>query len=62
MPPVYAIMSFLSYRYFRSYTYFSLVQVGALHPFLSEAHLIPFTVYEVRRSLFIIRGTYGYAV
>lgn len=26
MPPVYAIISFLSYRYFRSYTYYSLVE------------------------------------
>ncbi|KZT29990.1 DUF300-domain-containing protein, partial [Neolentinus lepideus HHB14362 ss-1] len=28
MPPVYAIVSFLSYRFFRSYTYYSLVEVA----------------------------------
>jgi hypothetical protein len=41
MPPVYATISFLSYRFFRSYTYYSLVQVGALHPLLSETHPDP---------------------
>lgn len=29
LPPVYAIISFFSYRYFRQYTYYSLIQVGA---------------------------------
>lgn len=28
MPPIYGIVSFLSYRFFREYTYFELVQVG----------------------------------
>ncbi|KAJ7666778.1 organic solute transporter Ostalpha-domain-containing protein [Mycena polygramma] len=28
MPPVYAIISFFSYRYFRSYTYYSLIYVA----------------------------------
>ncbi|KAF7376190.1 hypothetical protein MSAN_00034100 [Mycena sanguinolenta] len=27
MPPVYAVISFLSYRFFRDYTYYSLVEV-----------------------------------
>ncbi|KAI0259472.1 DUF300-domain-containing protein [Gloeopeniophorella convolvens] len=27
MPPVYAVISFFSFRYFRSYTYYSLIQV-----------------------------------
>ncbi|KIJ62456.1 hypothetical protein HYDPIDRAFT_182786 [Hydnomerulius pinastri MD-312] len=30
MPPVYAIISFFSYRYFRSYTYYSLAESGEL--------------------------------
>lgn len=30
MPPVYAVVSFLSYRFFRSYTYYSLAESGAL--------------------------------
>ncbi|KAG1726829.1 organic solute transporter Ostalpha-domain-containing protein [Suillus lakei] len=30
MPPVYAIVSFFSYRYFRSYTYYALIEVGKL--------------------------------
>ncbi|KAF9566728.1 DUF300-domain-containing protein [Agrocybe pediades] len=28
MPPVYAVISFLSYRFFRDYTYYSFVEVG----------------------------------
>ncbi|KAG1828261.1 DUF300-domain-containing protein [Suillus variegatus] len=28
MPPVYAVISFFSYRYFRSYTYYSLIEVS----------------------------------
>ncbi|KAI0294073.1 organic solute transporter Ostalpha-domain-containing protein [Multifurca ochricompacta] len=30
MPPVYAVISFFSYRFFRSYTYYSLIETGAL--------------------------------
>lgn len=29
MPPVYAVISFLSYRFFRDYTYYSFIEVGA---------------------------------
>lgn len=32
MPPVYAVVSFFSYRYFRSYTYYSLAETGAFNP------------------------------
>ncbi|KAL1736787.1 organic solute transporter Ostalpha-domain-containing protein [Schizophyllum commune] len=39
MPPVYAIISFCSYRYFRSYTYYSLVEV-AYSPISSSRLLI----------------------
>ncbi len=28
MPPVYAIISFLSYRFFRDYVYYSLIESG----------------------------------
>ncbi|KAL4064689.1 organic solute transporter Ostalpha-domain-containing protein [Scleroderma yunnanense] len=31
MPPVYAIISFFSYRFFRSYTYYSLIESGTLN-------------------------------
>lgn len=40
MPPVYAVVSFFSYRFFRSYTYYSLAETGmsaAIHK------LIPLT-------------------
>ena len=29
MPPIYAIIAFFSYRFFRDYTYYALVQTGA---------------------------------
>lgn len=32
MPPVYALISFFSYRYFRDYTYYDLVETGACPP------------------------------
>ena len=38
MPPVYAVVSFFSYRFFRSYTYYSLAETGmsaAMHKRLS---------------------------
>ena len=28
MPPVYAVISFFSYRYFRDYTYYDLIETG----------------------------------
>lgn len=28
MPPIYAIISFFSYRFFRDYTYYSLIEVA----------------------------------
>lgn len=30
MPPVYAVISFFSFRYFRSYTYYDLIETGML--------------------------------
>lgn len=32
MPPVYAIISFFSYRFFRHYTYYSFIEVGESKP------------------------------
>ena len=57
MPPIYSIISFFSYRFFRSYTYYALVQVGTLPLFFCPGlTLIPYTVYEVCRSWFIFFG------
>jgi uncharacterized membrane protein len=28
MPPVYAVISFFSYRFFRDYTYYDLIETG----------------------------------
>ncbi|KAJ7072280.1 DUF300-domain-containing protein [Mycena amicta] len=39
MPPVYAVISFLSYRFFRDYTYYSLVEV-AYEAFTISAFLL----------------------
>ena len=53
MPPVYAIISFLSYRFFRSYTYYSFIEVGTfvcLFQSCPQTHLlkISLTAYEVK--------------
>ena len=40
MPPVYAIISFLSYRFFRSYTYYSFIEVGTFVCFNHTRKLI----------------------
>lgn len=51
MPPVYAIVSFFSFRFFRSYTYYSLAETGELTPhfFISTLRISMFCiVYEVR--------------
>ncbi|THH14594.1 hypothetical protein EW146_g5764 [Bondarzewia mesenterica] len=37
MPPVYAIISFFSYRFFRDYTYYSLIEVDGTDVFLQKA-------------------------
>lgn len=48
MPPVYAIVSFFSYRFFRSYTYYSLAEAGEsrLYCLMDIAHG-DFAAYEV---------------
>jgi hypothetical protein len=50
MPPVYAVISFFSYRYFRSYTYYELIEVGKpsqqAPSFVDLTHLI-LLAYEV---------------
>ena len=40
MPPVYAIISFFSYRFFRSYTYYELIEVSELVSFLDAPAMI----------------------
>lgn len=40
MPAVYAIISFFSYRFFRSYTYYELIETGALPFFSSLIYLV----------------------
>lgn len=50
MPPVYAVISFLSFRFFRSYTYYALAETGELTLFIfwnSPASMFR-VVYEVR--------------
>jgi len=36
MPAVYAVISFLSYRYFRDYTYYQLIEIGESSQAISE--------------------------
>lgn len=42
MPLVYAVVSFFSYRYFRSYTYYSLAEAGKLwlHCLIDLPHVV----------------------
>jgi len=55
MPPVYAIISFFSFRFFRSYTYYSLAETGE---FASSFSL----VLRVSISSASVRGTWCRAV
>ena len=51
MPPVYAVISFLSFRFFRSYTYYALAETGESTLFIFCGTLQPQffrVVYEVR--------------
>ena len=38
MPPVYAVISFFSYRYFRDYTYYDLIETGVYREIPQHAH------------------------
>ena len=38
MPPVYAVISFLSYRFFRDYTYYDLIETST-HPNPNITHM-----------------------
>jgi hypothetical protein len=49
LPPVYAIISFFSYRYFRQYTYYSLIQVGA---FLLPNFAYPYLTFMLQLTRF----------
>ncbi|KAH9934604.1 organic solute transporter Ostalpha-domain-containing protein [Amylocystis lapponica] len=40
MPAVYAIISFFSYRFFRSYTYYSLIEAGEICGTLQQGNLL----------------------
>jgi len=58
MPPVYAIISFFSYRFFRSYTYYSLVEISALHSLLAETY--PDPLHSIRgMGLFLLSQAHG---
>jgi hypothetical protein len=59
MPPIYAIISFFSYRFFRSYTYYSLIEIGALYPLLSETHPDPLHSIRGMSGLVHFSQTYG---
>ena len=51
-PLVTAVISFFSYRFFRSYTYYSLVEIGALHSFVSETN--PDPVHSIQGMLELV--------
>jgi hypothetical protein len=49
MPPIYAVVSFFSYRFFREYTYYSLSEASTLTPSLRERFLAhPHPLHSVR--------------
>jgi hypothetical protein len=48
MPPVYAVISFFSFRFFRSYTYYSLAETGELAPRFSSAHRVSISLASIR--------------
>ena len=41
MPPIYAIISFFSYRFFRAYTYYSFIQAGMLCSIITANPISP---------------------
>lgn len=60
MPPIYAIISFFSYRFFRDYTYYSFVQVAYEAVTISAFMLlliefVAATSYEGRAEAAIVR-------
>lgn len=61
MPPVYAIISFFSYRYFREYTYYEFIEVGewihVLETIFAD-HVV--LAYEVRLKYFFVFLGYSY--
>jgi len=49
MPPIYAIISFCSYRFYRDYTYYSFIQIGMSLYYKRNPALIFIVAYEVRQ-------------
>jgi len=47
MPPVYAIISFFSYRFFHEYTYYSFIEIGAYNTQPDLHYTYVCTAYEV---------------
>lgn len=48
MPPVYAVISFASYRFFREYTYYSLIETGMASSLTVFLFVSSSLVYEAR--------------
>ncbi|KAF8183665.1 organic solute transporter Ostalpha-domain-containing protein [Pholiota molesta] len=46
MPPVYAIISFFSYRFFRNYTYYSFIEVGKRRPYYCRSTFLTLLIIE----------------
>ncbi|KAG1761407.1 organic solute transporter Ostalpha-domain-containing protein [Suillus occidentalis] len=50
MPPVYAVISFFSYRYFRSYTYYALIEVAFDQAVTLSAFLLLLIEFAIERK------------
>jgi hypothetical protein len=62
MPPVYAIVSFFSYRFFREYTYFELVQVGEYPISYSSTPFSTLTCCSLRGSWPFLAGIISFLI
>jgi len=57
MPPVYALISFFSFRFFRSYTYYSVAETGEL----SRELLFSSSVSQSLRLVYEVRGVESFS-